>query len=332
MKKNHISELLTGNTDNEMLSELQSMLDEELSKDENERNYDTIAEITAAIAEISGAALSDAESEKRAENIITELHAAEKRRNITRLWKWASAACACLVVGIALNFYTMSAFGENIFAAIVDFTNSGFSLDFANFTDEPNEGELTITTAPASSQTDPGTVTTLSAPAVIALTTAPDDPTDNGSSTPAVTTSIVEPQDSTTLANLGDIITQNIGDELDELYVPDKKLFINNYEFSRDVTDISTDYYFTFTSNIDQLDIIIENYQSREEMPSQLIPADEESYSTIYTEAGTAFIFKESSHVTAMFVNGSTVYTVVGHGMSQIQVEKIMQSFCRYTK
>ena len=77
-------------------------------------------------------------------------------------------------------------------------------------------------------------------------------------------------------------------------------------------TQYSTDIYFHFTAQNARMDIIIENYYNKKDIPEMLIPSASMNYEIISIPCGTAFLFTENDITTAVFSQGSTVYTITG--------------------
>ena len=90
--------LYDDNLQGNMLSNLQAMLDEALQAPDEERDYDSIAEITAAIAEIAGESISDDTVSVRAQETAEQVVNTCRRKRISRVVKWAAALSACFAI------------------------------------------------------------------------------------------------------------------------------------------------------------------------------------------------------------------------------------------
>ena len=132
MKDNLKIRAVLGDNDSTMLSELQVLLNEELSRDEGQRDYDYISELTLAIAEISGASLTDDEVERNIGSIMEEVSSREKRSHITVVRRVLSAVCSVALFFAAINCVTLASFGADVFSTFVKLTNGGFIIDFSN--------------------------------------------------------------------------------------------------------------------------------------------------------------------------------------------------------
>ena len=158
MRKNILND---DNLYSDMLTELQAMLSEELEKPEGMRSFDTIAEITSAIAEISGGAVSDEKAASAADDITANIFADKKRNRITMITKYMSVISACAIMFIAFNFLSINSFGANLFDAIVSTRDDGFSLDFhplnGNSSAGPESPADNYTTGYATTTTPMGT-------------------------------------------------------------------------------------------------------------------------------------------------------------------------------
>lgn len=326
-----------------IIDDIQADIDAELEK--SEPDYDKIAELSALISEITGNSLSDSEIAENISKISQEYDAQEKRSKIKILYKWISALSACIVLVLALNAYTMVSFGDNLFKAVVEMTQSGFSIDFSGDNGNPEN------TAPIAQTTAAPSVTTIVAYTTVPplMTAAPPATTaPSGLMPPADTTEIHMPTTSavtwmtgaqpvtTAVAatttpvpegnNLGYIISENCGK------AGIKPCFFNYYsdmelkEFNYEDTELSTDCYFTFTNNDRQLDVIIEQYRNSEDIPPVLIPSNQNGYYTISCDIGDVYLFAEDTHITAVFVYNNIVYTITGYNSEFNDMEEIILS------
>ncbi len=99
-------------------------------------------------------------------------------------------------------------------------------------------------------------------------------------------------------------------------------------DFSYEENEVSTDCYFTFMNNDRQLDIIIEQYNNAEDIPTTLIPSNQKNYYVISNDTiGEIFLFDEDTHITAVFIYENTIYTTIGHNFAFSDMEEIMQAY-----
>lgn len=309
MNKDEIFKAVMNDNDSQqMLSDLQNALEEELRLPEEERDYSAIAELTAAIAEISGGELDKDEEERNIAAVLEETASASKRRRIDVLTKWVSVLSACFVLGVALNIYTFAAFGADLFTTAVMFTKNGFSFDFANFDDPYEHGEV-VTTDEATGVTTTynpwWTIPWISNTTVTAVQTGASSET-TATSEPAVT----EPESMKRMISFsreqGVSPCYPVSDIFDDMPLTD---------YSVEASGLSRDLYFTFMNDDCRLDIMIEAYRSREDIPSFLVPTDDPEYKTYPSAVGTVFVFGEDSYKTAVFAHDNILYTIVGQNM-----------------
>ena len=359
MKKDEKLKALFDRFDNNIINDIQTQLDEELSKSDKDFNPDKVAELTAVIAQIKGGTLTE---ERKLDNIgkITDAVMAEQKRSqINRICKVLSTVCACLVIVIGLNIYTMNTFGDDLFSAAIKAAQNGFSLDFSGSDNDtpPNEDDpveaLSTTTAADYEEDDTGTtvtaatpespvtetdineqpVTETSADEIYATTTcAPvniDDstttaeetatyhsdtqtvPYDSAStSTVPCSPDITDDENTNISAYINDICSNNnvSACNIDNSFMPAMQEAESEIEY----TQYSTDIYFHFTADNARMDIIIENYYNKKDIPEMLIPSASMNYEIISIPCGTAFLFTENDITTAVFSQGSTVYTITG--------------------
>lgn len=142
------------------------------------------------------------------------------------------------------------------------------------------------------------------------------------------TTTVEEPGGAEGNNNLGNIISEKCSEigittcSID--YFTDMEL----KDFSYEENEVSTDCYFTFMDNERQLDIIIEQYNNAEDIPTTLIPSNQKNYYAIPNDnIGEIFLFDEDTHITAVFVYENTVYTTIGHNFAFSDIEEIMQAY-----
>ena len=117
-------------TDQIMLAALQSKLDSDLERSDDELDIDKINRITATIDIITGNDRITAErSQPGIDKIKQELHQ-QSRHSRIRIIKCA-AACACFLL-IVSNIWSFSAYGMNSFSAAYQLMRGGIVIDTRN--------------------------------------------------------------------------------------------------------------------------------------------------------------------------------------------------------
>ena len=159
--------LYDDNLQGNMLSDLQAMLDEALQAPDEERDYDSIAEITAAIAEIAGGSISDDTVSVRAQETAEQVVNTCRRKRISRVVKWAAALSACFAISLSLNLYSFTTFGVSAVEAAVRIVQNGFSVDLSKETYEsefldPSQGQAIVGQDPTDATEPGGSLTTSS--------------------------------------------------------------------------------------------------------------------------------------------------------------------------
>lgn len=128
MDKNVINEILSAEPFKEQsIKELTEELDKEIKKDEPD--YDLIDELTAAILEAKNMPVG-MENEDLKEQAVIIKEKANKKKSPIKIPKWAVAACAALITVTIANTVSVAALGMNIFSVAVEFTKSGFIVNF----------------------------------------------------------------------------------------------------------------------------------------------------------------------------------------------------------
>ncbi len=110
------------------LLELNRMLDEEMAKPHNERDYKKIKEISAACA----AVLDDAEQEQEVmEQGFKKMMAKINKPviSVRRRIQVAVAAAGTAAVLVGANLYTVTAYNTNVFSALVKIADGSFALN-----------------------------------------------------------------------------------------------------------------------------------------------------------------------------------------------------------
>lgn len=110
------------------LLELNRMLDEEMAKPHNERDYKKIKEISAACA----AVLDDAEQEKEVmeqgfKKVMAKIN--KPVISVRRRIQVAVAAAGTAAVLVGANLYTVTAYNTNVFSALVKIADGSFALN-----------------------------------------------------------------------------------------------------------------------------------------------------------------------------------------------------------
>ena len=287
--------LYDDNLQGNMLSDLQAMLDEALQAPDEERDYDSIAEITAAIAEIAGGSISDDTVSVRAQETAEQVVNTCRRKRISRVVKWAAALSACFAISLSLNLYSFTTFGVSAVEAAVRIVQNGFSVDLSKETYEsefldPSQGQAIVGQAP---------------------------------------TDATEPGGSLTTSSIGIAMLEKCRENGFFPCYPKSDLPFEtqllDFEF-KDQAD-SQDFYFTFTGEDAQLDIIIENYDSKQDIPEFLIPSARTNYSTYESGVIRFYLFEEQDINTTVFTFDSAVYTIVGRGIDRSVLVDLTGSF-----
>ncbi|MDE7365604.1 MAG: hypothetical protein K2N27_12145 [Ruminococcus sp.] len=149
--------------------------------------------------------------------------------------------------------------------------------------------------------------------------------TTNTTNTTVVTT--IVPPSSVEEIIIGDIIDESckaLG--IDPCFL-DYKANLQLENFSYDRNELSTDCYFTFTNDNTKLNITIEQYNDKENIPQLLIPSNNSEYHTIYSNIGNIYLFDDGSNSKAVFLHENTVYTLSVYNMSMKQLEDIVISY-----
>ena len=313
-------------SDETMLNDLRLMLNEELAKPENERNYDAVKEITAAMVELADDKVPPIPS---ADAILGKT-AERKRSGIRVVKRWAAALSACFAVGIALNCYTLAAYGENLLEVVLKKTPSGFSLDLSN---EPEDGnkvtqvsEFTTTewVVPWKNvdTTETETVTTV---------------TDAAETEPVTETSenkvAIPPEEM--IGYIANTIKDFCGEHGVTPYVPSvlpDEMIYNGFfkaeEQHHESLPDSDDFYFTFTNGTEQqFTLTIEVYRSHDDLPEILIPSDNQKFIEGTENGIHVYAFPSRNRVTAIFTVGSSTYTLNGYNISADAVMQMAYSF-----
>ena len=314
MNKDEIFNALVNDDDSQqqMLSDLQNALEEELSLPEEERDYSAIAELTAAIAEISGGELDKDEEAANIAAVLEEAAAESKRRRIDTIIKWTSAISACFIIGVAMNIYTFAAFGADLFTTAVMFTKNGFSFDFASFDDPYEHGSIPETTSGSEETETTTTYNPYWTVPWISNTTQSDTQTNSSVETTAAVT--------TTASNISHSMERMLSFSKEQgasPCYPTAAIFddMSLTDYSVEDSGLSKDLYFTFMNDDYKLDIMVEVFNSREEIPAFLIPTDDPDYKTYPSEVGTVSVFGQEGYSTAVFAHDNILYTVVGQNM-----------------
>lgn len=315
-------------TDEAMLSDLQHMLDEELAKPDDEKDFDAIQEITSAMVELADIQPPPPPS---ADFIINK--AAERRRSkrISHIRRFTAALSACFVVGISLNFYTLATYGENIFEAILKRTRSGFTIDLSRMAHNDDRA-LPVTTQEHHEIRVTGTAWYDPFLPWLSITTkAP------------VTTVTTETSADVKENEVHDKMAEYVADSMKALcsehdvvpFVPSKippemafngsfDLKESHYEHMED----SEDFDFVFDNGHKQLfKITLEKYRSEDDLPEVLIPSDNTDYIEGERNGTHVYAFPNRNRVTAIFVHENIIYTITGYNISADAIMELAYSF-----
>lgn len=127
--KSNLTKDMMSDMKREIIYDLQRELDEEISKSTGEWDCQKISELTKTINDISCEDTASGDQyEKSKIELIEKLKATEKSKQKIIL-KRVTAAVACLLVCLGLNFVSISAFGTNMFSAAYRLLNGGISID-----------------------------------------------------------------------------------------------------------------------------------------------------------------------------------------------------------
>ena len=125
-------------TDQLMLAALQSKLESELEKPDDELDIDKINQITATIDIISGTVQVTAEKTQQGiQKLKHELRQHRERSRIRIIKRFAASACLILIIS---NIWSFSAYGMNSFSAAYQLLNGGIVIDTQNDDSEPYTG------------------------------------------------------------------------------------------------------------------------------------------------------------------------------------------------
>lgn len=116
---------------------IKNELDRETSKPLRKRNFNRIEQLTSQLAELSGND-TPANTDKLYERIQSYERAAKKPVNVFK--RFVPVLC-CFVLIITANCVSVAAWDMNIVSAVIEFTKSGFSVDFAK---QPEEIHLPV--------------------------------------------------------------------------------------------------------------------------------------------------------------------------------------------
>ena len=315
-KDNSIPNVMSDET---MLNDLRCMLNEELAKPENERDLDKVRDITAAMVELSDVKIPQPPSA----DFILNKAAQKKRSGIRVLHKWAAAVSACFAVGIALNCYTLAAYGENLLEVVLRKTQSGFTLDLSQ---EPDDNRLVTNVSEY-------TTTQWSVPWKTTNTEGSD--TNVTTETTAIDKQGNGTSPSEMIAYIGETIEQLCGEHGFAPLVPTElppEMAFNGFfkadEIHYEKMQDSEDFYFTFSNgNEQQFSLAIEKYQSHDDLPEILIPSDNQEFIEGTENGIHVYAFPSRNRVTAIFTDGSCSYTLNGYNISADAMMKLAYSF-----
>lgn len=148
--------------------------------------------------------------------------------------------------------------------------------------------------------------------------------TTNTTNTTTVTTAISPSPEEIIIGDIIDESCKALG--IDPCFL-DYKANLQLENFSYDRNELSTDCYFTFTNDNTKLNITIEQYNDKENIPQLLIPSNNSEYHTINSNMGNIYLFDDGSNSKAVFLHENTVYTLSVYNMSMKQLEDIVISY-----
>lgn len=120
-------------TDELLFEELRMQLDEELAKPYDSRDTDKIAQITEELAVLRDYNDSiDARIGAAQERLVQKLDSPAPKPKFLLRKRALAAVMSCMVLLIGLNIYSFTAFGQNIFSAIVEHVSNGFKISFSD--------------------------------------------------------------------------------------------------------------------------------------------------------------------------------------------------------
>lgn len=109
------------------VEELKEMIDKELSKSDDEIDYELIDELTTNVLEAEG-------KQRLTVDVDAELDKIKKRtskhKKIFHIPKWAIALSAACIMLVGANCISVRAWNLDIVSALIEVTKGGFSVDF----------------------------------------------------------------------------------------------------------------------------------------------------------------------------------------------------------
>ena len=111
----------------EAYSYIKTELDRETSKPLRKRDFDRIEQLTSQLAELSGDDYTPDNTDRLYERIKSYEKMAKKPVNIFK--RFVPVLC-CFVLIFTANCLSVAAWNMNIVSAVIEFTKSGFSVDF----------------------------------------------------------------------------------------------------------------------------------------------------------------------------------------------------------
>ena len=138
MKKisdNELAELLLADDDfdKKAAEEISEMVDKEMSKPSGLRNYNKIAELAQAYAEITGTAEALKNGrEERINNILimAEKVAPKRKSQYSRRYRMTLSLMATVLVFLGANTIAVAAYNKNIVSTIIHMTKGGVTVNF----------------------------------------------------------------------------------------------------------------------------------------------------------------------------------------------------------
>lgn len=114
------------NTKENMISDLQRELKEEMNKPSSQWDCEKISEITETIHNLSCDSKIEA-NETRKEDLLEKVKASKTPKR--KIYRSIGTVAACLLIGVGINVASFSVFGTNMFSAIYQITQGGITID-----------------------------------------------------------------------------------------------------------------------------------------------------------------------------------------------------------
>ena len=126
----NLNDFMSGGFEKDALKEIKQMLDEELAKPAQRRDYDKIDELTDAYSYLTGMETFIQEATERGVQKVAR--SAEGKPNIhmnKRIRLFTTVGIAAVML-FAANVFTVVAYQQDIFTVIIHYTQNGFSVEY----------------------------------------------------------------------------------------------------------------------------------------------------------------------------------------------------------